>query len=403
MTAGDGPSSGDETEVGASDPNDTDGTSTGTGDDRPPAESDTDGDDDAGAVDEGDGGADTVAADDGRADEVTGQGDAASVTDAPADHGRSDDGRPDPVAGTTADGADPEGNVFVRFWRADSGPLMVAREFLTSAAAVAVVGLILFGISGVWPPMVAVESGSMEPHMSRGDLVFITEPGRYSPAAAVDGTGIVTHRTGEDTDYRTFGEYGSVVVYDNPERFGPPIIHRAMFHVEEGENWYDKADPRYMDAESCDDLRYCPAPYAGFITKGDANPQYDQVSRISGPVRTEWVTGIARVRVPYLGYVRLGFSTVGAVDAPPTGPVPVETDTVETNATDVDSGVTEPADEAVTATRTESKLSASSTFTTVDCSGNGGVVAGGGSGAEVGPESGAVGVESGAVGVAAAA
>jgi signal peptidase len=195
-----------------------------------------------------------------------------------------------------------------RLWTAETGPLFFLREIATSAGAVLFVGLLLFGISGVWPPMVAVESGSMEPHMHKGDLVFITEPGRYTPDAAHGTTGVVTAATGQEIDYRTFGGPGSVVVYDEPGQGGPPIIHRAEFYVEDGENWFDRADPEFVSADSCRELLNCPAPHAGFITKGDANGRYDQASGIAAPVRPAWVTGIARVRIPYLGWVRLGLA-----------------------------------------------------------------------------------------------
>lgn len=160
--------------------------------------------------------------------------------------------------------------------------------------------------------------------MHRGDLVFITEPGRFTPAAAEGPTGVVTAATGSDVGYRTFGGPGSVVVYDDPGRGGPPIIHRAEFYVEDGENWFDRANPEYVSAESCRELRNCPAPHAGFITKGDANGRYDQVSGIAEPVKPEWITGIARVRIPYLGWVRLGLADVvrtGPVAAGEVGPV----------------------------------------------------------------------------------
>ncbi len=233
----------------------------------------------------------------------------ADVTDSPNDpsdlEDTSDDSAPNPVPGRGTDES------FVRrLWSAQSGPLFFLREVGTSVGAVVLVGLVLFGVSGVWPPMVAVESGSMEPHMHKGDLVFITEPGRYTPDAAYGDTGVVTAETGSDIDYRTFGGPGSVVVYDDPGRGGPPIIHRAQFYVEEGENWYDRADPEFISANSCDELRNCPAPHAGFITKGDANGRYDQVSGIAEPVKPSWVTGIARIRIPYLGWVRLGLSDI---------------------------------------------------------------------------------------------
>ncbi len=214
---------------------------------------------------------------------------------------------------------DGEWSLLDRFLHAEQGPFMLLREVLSSVGAVVAVGLILFAVSGVWPPMVAVESGSMEPHMTRGDLVFITTEGRFmSDDATYKDTGVVTAKHGQEVGFRSFGGYGSVVVYDNPERFGPPIIHRARFWVSDGENWYSEANQQYLNADSCDELTNCPAPHAGFITKGDANPSYDQAMGISGPVKPSWINGVARVRIPFLGWIRLLFSEefAAVVDSP---------------------------------------------------------------------------------------
>jgi len=241
--------------------------------------------------------------------------------DEPSEDGREieqggvmkDDGPSDPSSWTDreratqadGDGLESDRGLWDRFRHDREGALMWIREVLSSVAIVLAVGLVLFGVSGVWPPMVAVESGSMEPNMQVGDLVFVTEPGRLAPDAADDETGVVTYDVGERVDYRTFGSYGSVVIYQPPGRTASPIIHRAMFQVERGENWYERADATYHSAESCDDLRNCPAPHDGYITLGDNNGVYDQARGIAEPVKREWVTGVARVRVPYLGYVRL--------------------------------------------------------------------------------------------------
>jgi hypothetical protein len=96
---------------------------------------------------------------------------------------------PPPDSSTESDESD---GLLRRFLTAENGPLMFLREMLTSVASVAAVGLLLFALSGVWPPMVAVESGSMEPNMQRGDLIFLTEPGRLAPDAARGDTGVVT-------------------------------------------------------------------------------------------------------------------------------------------------------------------------------------------------------------------
>lgn len=203
------------------------------------------------------------------------------------------------------DPADEPVGILHRFRTDMEGPLMWIREMLSSVAIVLLIGLLLFGLSGVWPPMVAVESGSMEPNMDVGDLVFVTEPGRFAPDAANNDIGVVTHEVGAEVGYQSFNEYGSVVIFQPPGRQASPIIHRAMFHVEEGEDWHDRADPAYHDADDCDELRHCPAPRDGFITLGDNNRQYDQANGLTEPVAEEWVTGVARLRIPYLGYVRL--------------------------------------------------------------------------------------------------
>lgn len=195
---------------------------------------------------------------------------------------------------------------WARWFRQTEHPFIQAfRELVSSTLIVILIGVLLVTISGVWPPLVAVESGSMEPHMSRGDLVFVVEKSRFAPPATADTTGIVTYRSGKQSGYRKFGSSGDVIVYQPNRSGGTPIIHRARFWVNESENWYDKADPAYVDGETCRAVSNCPAPQSGFITKGDANSRYDQVMGLSGPVRPEWITGKAIVRIPWLGYVRL--------------------------------------------------------------------------------------------------
>ena len=213
--------------------------------------------------------------------------------------------RNEPETGSDAGVNNETASLRYRFRHDMEGPVMWLREMLFSVVIVLLLGLLLFGVSGVWPPMVAVESGSMEPNMEVGDLVFVTEPGRFAPDAADNGVGVVTHEAGRASEYRTFGDYGSVVIYQPPGRRASPIIHRAMFHVEAGENWYDRADDRYHGADSCAELRNCPAPRSGFITLGDDNTEYDQANGLAEPVASEWILGVARARVPYLGYTRL--------------------------------------------------------------------------------------------------
>jgi signal peptidase len=185
-------------------------------------------------------------------------------------------------------------------------------DIVESIGAVALVGLLLFAVSGVWPPLVAIESHSMTPHIGVGDLVFVMESDRFAGPNAESDTGVVTAAAAADTDYTKFANPGDVIVYAPDGNRGiTPIIHRAMFHVEKGEKWADRADPDYLNGPAdCDQLSNCPAPHDGFITKGDANGQYDQVgpSELSGPVKSQWVIGTAEANIPWLGCIRLSAS-----------------------------------------------------------------------------------------------
>ena len=186
---------------------------------------------------------------------------------------------------------------------------LFARDLVTSALAVLVVGAYLFAISGVWPPLVAVESGSMEPNMERNDLVFVMEEHRFAGDGAAASTGVVTAAVGNSSGYVKFGNPGDVIVYTPDGRNDTtPIIHRAMLWAEAGENWVARANPDHLGSDTtCEAVQYCPAEESGFITKGDHNGHYDQVrpSQLSRPVRPAWVVGTAEVKIPGLGWLRL--------------------------------------------------------------------------------------------------
>jgi len=130
--------------------------------------------------------------------------------------------------------------------------------------------------------MWTIESGSMEPNIHLGDLVITRD---------VPGSGIITHQDGAISGYESFGEFGNAVLYRKYGRNGEtPIIHRAMYYVDAGEPMWEGGPP---------------APHAGYITKGDGNTYSDQYCGVcTEPVREEWVIGVARFRVPYVGHLR---------------------------------------------------------------------------------------------------
>jgi signal peptidase len=140
--------------------------------------------------------------------------------------------------------------------------------------------------------MVAVESGSMEPNMHRGDVVFLVSPDRVN---------IVTYIEGAEKGYKSFGSYGDVIVYKpNGDGSKTPIIHRVIAYVEKGESIPIRVgDKIYLTEER--------ATRSGYITQGDHNPIPDQ-PYVSEPVDKSWVIGVAKFRIPYIGYFRLIFS-----------------------------------------------------------------------------------------------
>lgn len=203
---------------------------------------------------------------------------------------------------------------------------------------VVLVGALATWTGGVWPPVLAVESGSMmhsdfETPYGRvgtidvGDLVFLRAiDGPQDVALWVDG--------GE----ARFGQPGDVVAYaedgNRPADDGRPqnltIIHRAITWIEvartpDGAPAYEV---RWLDGETRRfgpdgvyfpplgfDERFGFSPtngyrplYSGFVTKGDnafTNPAVDQALGISQLVHPTWIEGEVYGEVPWLGLPKL--------------------------------------------------------------------------------------------------
>lgn len=221
----------------------------------------------------------------------------------------------------SVDDTAPDGGVRAKAawaWQTNREPVATARDIVVGFAIAAAIAAILLSFSGVWPPFFAVTSSSMEPNLNQGDLVLVADTDKYVPPETAADTNIVTREIARDGGYTQFNGPGDVIIYRHPTE-GYSIIHRAEFHVEEGENWYDRANPKYLGAaQNCRQLANCPAPHDGFITKGDNNPKYDQVGTqpISPPVKEDWIRAKGLLVVPYVGYIRLvagGIAVVGGV------------------------------------------------------------------------------------------
>jgi len=180
-----------------------------------------------------------------------------------------------------------------------------ARELAVVAIVVGAIALGLFLVSGTWPAVVTIESGSMVPHMNVGDLVFVVSADRYGD--------LQTWKEGQETGYMKFEDYGDVIIYKpNGATSVNPIIHRAMVWAEEGQTFQ----------VTTGNLNYTyTAPHAGYITKGDNNNVIDQTGWESGyrglgplePVRDEWLVGKALFAIPLVGYLPLHIVPVAII------------------------------------------------------------------------------------------
>ncbi len=240
------------------------------------------------------------------------------------------------------------------------------KDIIFVAVVVGVISLVSQIALGLWTPMVAVESGSMVPNLNIGDIIVVQGASR---------TDIVTWDDAVKTGYKAFNNPGDVILYrpygkeslnlidqisalfgmGYPPDKATPIIHRALRYVEKG-------TPMWSGGPE--------APFSGYITKGDHNDVIDQeagrlfgianatyiglhrsqIAEVSGgiymdrrtgliiyssppvdlsilglkngtyvgdglsyfsPVEKDWVIGVARIRIPIIGYIRLLPNIIG--------------------------------------------------------------------------------------------
>lgn len=175
-----------------------------------------------------------------------------------------------------------------RFRKSDHPAASLARDLLWVACVVGGIALLLFLVSGTWPAVVTIESGSMLPEMQIGDLVFVVAADRFGP--------LVTTEEGKETGHLSFGHPGDVIIFrpnDNDQVH--PIIHRALIRI---------------TAEEAAELLAFENTHGGIVTQGDNNPVPDQVTTYPGigriePIKDEWIIGKAVFRVPLVGYLPL--------------------------------------------------------------------------------------------------
>ncbi len=234
--------------------------------------------------------------------------------------------------------------------RLPRGVVNLLRDLAIAFLLVAIVMAALFAYARVWPPMVVVESSSMQHSNSEssvgvidtGDIVLV----QNAPRRQDTRLDITTYVVGRANNYTTYGDYGDVIIF---RKFGrddlTPVIHRAIMFLEwnaseggfdipslqsleRGEDWTSNKDEPFGlgrgDFVELRDVTYkslnirfsfdpfvtfasrpdCPDPCSGYVTMGDNNAGgsggFD-----SWIVKDDWVLGRARGEVPWFGLLKL--------------------------------------------------------------------------------------------------
>lgn len=240
-----------------------------------------------------------------------------------------------------------------------SPTLLFLRDTGIAIAFVAGLLLAMYAYTGLWPPLVVVESDSMMHSNENVSYVGVIDTGDLVLVKSIDHEGeIETYMDGYLSGHRTYGDYGDVIVYRvNGATTATPIIHRAMIYLEptasgdayrapalrdlpkgEGKWATSNADDTwdhltsvlwiyevgYMSMTVTIDINGIITDFArdpleaGFITKGDHNPNIDQVlPRRHSPVQADWVVGKARGEIPWFGLLKLWTTNSLGSPSPP--------------------------------------------------------------------------------------
>ncbi len=235
------------------------------------------------------------------------------------------------------------------------------RGFIIAAIVVLMIVGALVLYSGAWPPLVVVESKSMQ-HSSAESFIGVIDTGDMVILKKVSSDGeIRTYLDSLADGYQTYGEYGDVIIY---KPYGldsrTPIIHRALLYMEYNstgggydipvladipssmwnvtsglKDWhnlktgivltgigYNQITVR-LDVSTILNNSYFKinnlTPFSGLVTLGDNNQgSTDQIAGIClAPVKLDWITGMARGELPWFGLLKLWITGPS-----PDGPVP---------------------------------------------------------------------------------
>ena len=115
----------------------------------------------------------------------------------------------------------------------------LTRELVLAAGMIALLVLAMWAHTGSMPPLVVVESNSMQHDsdgevgtIDAGDLVLVHSPDNKRIITFVEAT----DPSSDYYEYESLGMEGDVIIFErNGETDSTPIIHRALFEVVVGD------------------------------------------------------------------------------------------------------------------------------------------------------------------------
>jgi signal peptidase I len=221
----------------------------------------------------------------------------------------------------------------------------LARDGLVAVIIVAVVLGGTYAYTGNWPPLVVVESSSMQHGSQASNFGVIDTGDMVFQQVAPTRESVITYLEGRTSGYMTYGDYGDVIIFSTGG--DTPIIHRAIMYVtlhdtgpsvDDGsanitldvplpdQDWVatNAAGPTrnwiglktltifYMGYGRNVNLTFDFSMYSssrdrsGYITKGDNNAGYDKTYVDDGLIpRVQDVIGRARGEIPWIGLIKL--------------------------------------------------------------------------------------------------
>src|SRR6266508_3050491 len=177
--------------------------------------------------------------------------------------------------------------------------LGLARDLIVAGVIVAVFLASMYAYAGTWPPLVVVESSSMQ-HSDRESFLGVIDTGdMVFQQAAPTRSSVITYIEGRASGYSTYGDYGDVIIFNRPGN-PTPVIHRAIMYV----TVYLNGTADVLDVANPSFSNWTATNGAGATT----DPHFLETLTIRGMgwmPRLNDVVGRARGELPWFGLLKL--------------------------------------------------------------------------------------------------